>query len=39
MVWFDDAEKEPMPKMLKAISWEEIKSFFRTQVKEVAIND
>jgi kynurenine formamidase len=39
MVWFDDAEKEPMPNMLKAISWEEIKSFFRTQVREVAIND
>ncbi|MEK9149995.1 MAG: nucleotidyl transferase AbiEii/AbiGii toxin family protein [Candidatus Desantisbacteria bacterium] len=35
LVWFDDAEKEPMPKMLKGISWEEIKSFFRKEAKKV----
>ena len=39
MVWFDDAEKEPMPKMLKGISWEEIKSFFKKATKEVVIGD
>jgi hypothetical protein len=29
LTFFDDAEAEPMPDMLKVISWHEMKSFFR----------
>ena len=31
LTFFDDAEAEPMPDMLKATSWEEMKSFFRAE--------
>ncbi|MBI4226337.1 nucleotidyl transferase AbiEii/AbiGii toxin family protein [Candidatus Roizmanbacteria bacterium] len=30
-VYFDDAEKDTMPKMLQKISWEEVKKFFKKQ--------
>lgn len=33
LVYFEDAEKEPMPKMFINVSWKEIKSFFRGYVK------
>lgn len=33
LVYFTDAEKEPMPKMLKSADWKVIKSFFQTEVK------
>ena len=29
LLYFDDAEDEPMPKMLTPISWEEVKNFFK----------
>lgn len=35
LVYFDDAEKEPMPKMLIKTSWKEIKKFFRKEVKKL----
>ncbi|MGH7426024.1 MAG: nucleotidyl transferase AbiEii/AbiGii toxin family protein [Candidatus Methylomirabilales bacterium] len=31
LTFFDDAEAEPMPDMLKMTSWDEIKSFFRAE--------
>ncbi|MGH9364313.1 MAG: nucleotidyl transferase AbiEii/AbiGii toxin family protein [Thermoanaerobaculia bacterium] len=31
LTFFDDAEAEPMPDMLKVTSWDEIKSFFRAE--------
>jgi hypothetical protein len=33
LTYFDDAESEPMPEMLKEISWEEIKNEVREKVK------
>ncbi len=36
LVYFDDAEKEPMPKMLMPVRWAEIKGFFQTEVKMIA---
>ena len=32
LVFFADAEKEPMPDMMVALSWEEVKSFFLHEV-------
>ena len=28
LVYFEDAEKDPLPKMIKAVSWDEVKGFF-----------
>lgn len=33
LIYFADAEDEPMPQMLTPASWEEIKSFFREKIK------
>lgn len=32
MVYFEDAEKEPMPRLLKKISWERVKEGFEKDV-------
>lgn len=32
LVYFDDAEKDPMPKMLKRADWNEIKSFLENEI-------
>lgn len=32
LVYFDDAEEEPLPEMLKPVDWEEIKKFFLKEV-------
>ncbi|MCK4554218.1 nucleotidyl transferase AbiEii/AbiGii toxin family protein [Candidatus Parcubacteria bacterium] len=34
LIYFVDADKEPMPIMLKKISWQEVKDYFKTTVKE-----
>lgn len=34
LIYFEDAEKEPMPKMLISTSWEKIKNFFKEEVKK-----
>jgi hypothetical protein len=34
--YFDDAEKSEMPEMLKKVSWEEVKNFFKKEVVKVA---
>jgi hypothetical protein len=36
LVYFDDAEKEPMPTMLVPVRWSDIKRFFQVQVKMIA---
>ncbi len=30
--YFEDAEKDPMPKMIIAVSWQEVKNFFKKEV-------
>jgi hypothetical protein len=36
LVFFDDADPEEMPKMLKGITWEEIKKYFLDEVKNIS---
>ncbi len=36
LVYFIDAEKDEMPKMIKKISWEEVKIFFEKEIKKLA---
>lgn len=36
LVFFGDAEGDPMPKMLKVVDWEKIKSYFIQQVRALA---
>lgn len=35
LVYFEDAEKEPMPKMLKNVKWQEIKKFFSKEIPKI----
>ena len=35
LVYFDDAEKEEAPSMLRKITWQEIKMFFEKEVKKL----
>lgn len=35
LVYFEDAEKEPMPKMLKPADWNEIKAFFEKEIPKL----
>jgi hypothetical protein len=35
LVYFDDAEDDEMPKMLKEVSWEQVKCFFENEVKKM----
>lgn len=37
LVYFMDAEEQPMPKMLKSCNWQEVKSFFEKEVKKLTI--
>jgi hypothetical protein len=32
LVYFEDAEKEPMPRMLRPVTWDQIKSWFETAI-------
>lgn len=34
LIYFEDAEKEPEPKLLSNCSWEDVKSFFITHLKD-----
>ncbi len=36
LVYFADAEEEPMPEMLSEVSWREVKTFFQEEVKKLA---
>jgi len=31
-LYFEDAEKEPMPRMLGATTWEDMKSYFESAI-------
>ena len=33
LVYFDDAEEEPMPQMLKPVDWHKVKEFFQKEIK------
>jgi predicted nucleotidyltransferase component of viral defense system len=35
LVYFEDAESEEMPKMLKKVRWEEVKKYFENEVKKL----
>ena len=35
LVYFEDAEKDPLPKMISPISWEEVKKFFKAEIKRI----
>jgi hypothetical protein len=36
LVWFEDAETEPMPNMIRDVTWEEIKRTIESEVKRLA---
>jgi hypothetical protein len=38
LVFFADAETEPMPKLLRSISWPAVKTFFETEVSTLDLN-
>ena len=38
LVYFQDAEKDPMPKMIKDIKWPKVKEFFEGEVKRLSLN-
>ena len=38
LVYFADAEKEPMPRLLVSLSWLDVKQFFETEVRKLRLN-
>lgn len=36
LIYFDDAEFEEMPRMLKNIAWGDVKKYFEKEVKKLA---
>jgi hypothetical protein len=36
LVFFDDAEADEMPRMLKEIKWKEVKDYFEHEVRKLA---
>jgi hypothetical protein len=36
LVFFEDAEPDPMPRMIKQVSWEQIKTYFETEIKKIS---
>ena len=34
-IYFDDAESDEMPKMLKKVAWEDVKKYFENEVKKL----
>ena len=37
LVYFEDAEPEPQPRMLKEFSWDSLKAFFKQQIKDCGV--
>ena len=37
LIYFNDAEKVEMPKMLKDVNWKEVKKYFEKEVKEIMV--
>jgi len=38
LIYFEDAEKDPRPKMLKKCIWLEVKKFFQQKIKKINLN-
>jgi hypothetical protein len=38
LVFFNDAEPDEMPRMLKKVKWEDVKRFFENQVKKLSLS-
>jgi hypothetical protein len=38
LVYFTDAEKEPMPRLLVPLSWLDVQQFFETEVRKLRLN-
>lgn len=36
LIYFEDAERDELPEMLKSVNWEEVKQYFEVQVKQLA---
>ncbi len=36
LIYFEDADKEPMSKMLIPVSWKEVKNFFEEEIKKIS---
>jgi len=39
LVFFNDADPEEMPKMLKDVPWENVKKYFKDEVKNISNTD
>lgn len=37
LIYFDDAESDEMPKMLKKVAWEDVKKYFENEVKKLLV--
>ncbi|HDP37374.1 MAG TPA: hypothetical protein ENN27_05920 [Candidatus Atribacteria bacterium] len=37
LAYFEDAENNPMPKMIVPVSWQEIKNFFQQEIRKIII--
>jgi hypothetical protein len=35
LAYFEDAENNPMSKMIISVSWQEVKSFFKEEIKKI----
>ena len=35
LVYFEDAERDPMPNMIKALDWGELKRFFQQEIAKI----
>lgn len=35
LVYFEDAENNPMPKMIVPVSWQEVKNFFKKEIRKI----
>ena len=38
LVYFEDAENQPMPKMHKSVKWDEVKNFLKEEAKKYSFN-
>lgn len=36
LLYFDDADRDPMPKMLKPVSWDAVKKFFQSEIAKLS---
>jgi len=36
LVYFEDAQRDPMPRMIVPISWTKVKNFFKEEIKKLS---